>query len=153
MKRSSLQRTTGLRAKKRITYRPAPPSVDEKQGRRFVWRRAGEWCEIRVAGVCAGAATDWQHRRNRSQQGTWAASNGLALCRPCHRYVHENPAEAMASGWTVPSWKDPASTPVLLFDGFVILGDDGQRYDPPHALGCAVWTSNDQCDMDCEEKL
>lgn len=101
------------------------------RARRDVSRRSGGVCE-----VCDRApATDWHHRKNRSQGGQWSASNGLHLCRACHRMVTEQPEAARRWGWAVPSWCDPAEAPVrLLRHGWVRLTDDG-RYIPvevPH---------------------
>lgn len=141
MRRTPLKRTPFKHRTRR--------SPQENAGRALVERRSGEWCEVRIDGECTGAAKDWQHRRNRSQGGTWAASNGLHCCRPCHLFIHHHPKLAMDNGWTVKASDNWRTVPVLLFDGFVILGDDGQRYDPPHKRRCAVWTSIDPCD--CEE--
>jgi hypothetical protein len=127
-----LQRKTPLVAKTRIKQghqrlgiRRPSQTPDERNGRALVGRRSGGWCELRIDGVCAGPATDWQHRRNRSQGGTWAASNGIHTCRNCHRYIHDRPTAAVDNGWTVQSWMDWRTVPVLLFDGLALLDDNG----------------------------
>lgn len=44
----------------------------------------------------------------------------------CHGDVTARPAWARDHGWSVPSWGDPATTPVLLAaHGWVLLSDDG----------------------------
>lgn len=57
-------------------------------------------CEIKVAS-CTNFATDIHHKfagSNRDAfyliQSTWAVT-----CRSCHRYIHDNPAEARTMGW------------------------------------------------------
>jgi hypothetical protein len=151
-----VKRTGIKRGGKRPAYRPAPLTPEEEAARDLVRRRSGGWCELRIDGVCQGAATNYQHRRATAHGGPTTASNGIDVCgmgnvSGCHGYLHQNPTEAVAKGWTVKSGQSWQKRAVLLFDGFVILGDDGQRYDPPHALGCAVWTSDDD-PCDCEEK-
>ena len=51
---------------------------------------AAEACERRV--------TDAHHVLARSQGGADDLSNGLGLCRHCHRWVHDNRPEAQALG-------------------------------------------------------
>ena len=92
-------------------------AVNQKTGRRLVGARSGGVCELRVHGLCEGRATDWQHRRNRSQGGTWAPSNGIHSCR----------------GWTVLSWEDWRSKQVRLYFGFTYIDDEG-GYTPPEEL-------------------
>jgi hypothetical protein len=84
----------------------------------------------RSGGVCEGcrraAATDWSHRKPRSQGGPWCPSNGLHLCRDCHAWIHHNPIEAYSVGWGLRSTTDPATTPALLaVHGWVLLTTDG----------------------------
>ena len=159
LRRTPLQRKTRLVAKtaikrgnSRLSIRRPSVTPEEKAGRGLVSKRSGGWCELRIEGVCAGPARDWQHRRNRSQGGPWAASNGLDTCRPCHNFLHHHPTLAVDNGWTVKSTENWKTRPVVLWDGFFVLGDDGQLYDPPHKRKCAVWTSNDPCDCENSEE-
>lgn len=110
-----------------VKRRKPGPSVAEKHGRDVVYPRSGGWCEIQLAGVCAGRACQWHHRLNRSQGGTWAASNGLHVCVPCHVYVTDGArAEAKAKGWAVaPGITPPAAVPVLRRGQWVLLDDEG----------------------------
>lgn len=77
-------------------------------------------------------ATNFQHRKNRSQGGEWSASNGLDVCGQgnatgCHGFIHQNPNHADALGYYVRRGEDPATTPVKLFaHGWALLDDDGQ---------------------------
>lgn len=82
----------------------------EMAARRLVTERSRGVCEI----CQVRPATDWHHRKNRSQGGEWAASNGLHLCSSDHRWVTEHPAAAVAHGWSVRSWMDPAEVPVTV---------------------------------------
>jgi hypothetical protein len=123
--------------------------------RRITRDRSGGDCELRIDGVCLGRATNFQHRRNRSQQGPWAPSNGIDVCGSgttgCHGYIHQNPKEADDNGWTVLSWEHWGSKPARFWHGLVLLSDDGSWTnlgDSKHTAGCAVWTS-DTCD--CQE--
>ena len=101
----------------------------EKEARRLVAERSGGICEI-----CSQArATDWHHRRNRSQGGTWVAANGLHLCRPCHRMVTETRTDFYDLGWLVRSWEDEQSIPVSTANGWVLLDDQGGRTAVEHA--------------------
>lgn len=102
--------------------------MGEASARKLVYARSGRVCER-----CSSArATEWQHRKNRSQGGLWEASNGLHLCTSCHRYVTDHPAESTAKGWTVPSWCTPAAVPALVNGHFRYLTDDGAVvHEPP----------------------
>lgn len=82
----------------------------ERRARRIVGRRSGGWCE-----VCDRAgATEWHHRKNRSQGGRWCPANGLHVCSECHRYITTHPEAARQQGWAVPRESDPATAPVWL---------------------------------------
>ena len=88
----------------------------------------------RSGGVCEicwwNRATNWHHRKNRSQLGGNELSNAMHLCGSgttgCHGMVTENPALAYENGWSVRSGHDPAAIPVLRFGSdWVLLADDG----------------------------
>jgi len=105
---------------------------NEKEARRLVAERSGGICE-----VCgANRATNFQHRKNRSQGGPWSASNGLHACGSgttgCHGRMHQEPEEAYAFGWSVKGAADPASTPVRTCYGWVLLDDEGGRTAVDH---------------------
>jgi len=93
----------------------------QHQGRTLVAARSGGLCEI-----CALApAREWHHRKNRSQGGTWAASNGMHLCIADHAWITGHPAQATRNGWTVRSHEDPAVTRCYRRGLWVLLKDDG----------------------------
>lgn len=103
---------------------------EEKEARKLVSDRSGGICEI----CSANRATDWHHRKNRSQGGKWRASNGLDLCRPCHRMVTATEANFYVLGWLVKSWQDEAEVPVSTAAfGPVLLDDEGGRTAVEHA--------------------
>jgi len=99
----------------------AHPRMAENSARLLVRQRSGGVCER-----CGSAkATEWHHRRNRSQGGPWSASNGLDLCSQDHRWITEHPDEACAKGLSVKSWDDETTIPVRTVHGLVLLDDEG----------------------------
>jgi len=90
--------------------------------KRLVFARAGHRCER-----CGEYRhLDAHHRKLVSQGGPDAAVNLAALCRACHDWCHRWPLKAQAAGWIVPSFADPASRAMLLWNGrLVLLGEDG----------------------------
>lgn len=93
----------------------------QHRARALVAARSNGLCEICALSV----AREWHHRKNRSQGGTWAASNGMHLCAADHAWITEHPAEAARTGWTVRSRQDPAEVPVLRRGKWVLLDDEG----------------------------
>ena len=85
---------------------PKQTAADERNARRAVKDRDSGLC-VR----CGAVATDWDHRKNRSQGGRWCASNGQALCRGCHIWRTQNPSAAVLEGFACPGWADPAFWP------------------------------------------
>lgn len=84
---------------------------DEKRAREVVRGRDGGRC-VRCRRY---GPANWDHRRNKSQGGLWAPSNGQLLCGSgttgCHGWKTANPREAIAEGWAVPGWADPLVWP------------------------------------------
>jgi hypothetical protein len=98
----------------------------EGRGRRLVGARSSGRCEVRVDDICTGRASEWQHRKNRSQGGGWAASNGLHACSACHGYIHANPTISYSKGWMVRSYLTSSDVPVMHgLHGHVFLDDAG----------------------------
>lgn len=115
-----------------IRQRAAPKpgeSAAEATGRRVVKKRSKGICEIQILDVCVVDATEWHHRRNRSQQGLWLPGNGLHLCWRCHEAVTNtrgNRARYEHFGWVVPSWRDPLLVKVWYRQArWVWLDNDG----------------------------
>jgi hypothetical protein len=100
------------------------PEDSQHRGRRLVGKRSDGECEIQVYAVCTGRATDWCHRRARSQGGTWSPQNGLHGCHECHMWAHAHPSKARAMGWICKSY-DPIDTGVLRRGVWVVLDEEG----------------------------
>ena len=91
------------------------------------------WDAARGVCVACGRGLGWDgvihHRVLKGMGGRKGGrQSGRYLDRPpftvvlhdrCHKQVHGNPAAARAAGLIVPSWGDPAATPLgrLLLDG------------------------------------
>lgn len=112
-----------------VSRQQKPKKVDkgsQSEGRTLVYARSGRVCEIQVEDVCTGRASQWHHRKDRTQGGTWHASNGLDVCPPCHRFVTEDRGDATKGpGWAVEPWRDPLAVPVLRRGLWVWLDNDG----------------------------
>jgi hypothetical protein len=108
-----------------VTRRKPGRTGAERKGRQVVRLRSGGMCEI----CGTRQATDWQHRKNRSQGGDWLPSNGLDVCRTCHEEIHLNPEAAYANGWSVRQAMNPTDAPALLRTAYgqqyMWLHDDG----------------------------
>ena len=84
-----------------------------------------DWTMLRIElddrsrGLCEGCGqhrgTDGvvHHRKLRSQGGQDDPVNLAVLHDGCHKFAHANPAWAMAHGWIVSGWADPAEAPLL----------------------------------------
>ncbi len=90
MKRTPLRRRTPI-----CQWRP---QADTRSFTLAVLCRAGSMCEADTP-ACTIGATMAHHRKLRSQGGSNDPDNGLAVCAPCHRWIHDHPAEAYAQGW------------------------------------------------------
>lgn len=108
----------------------------EANGRYMVMVRSGGDCE-----KCGKPASDWSHRKARSQMGTWQPSNGLALCRKCHSWAHSKPQAARDMGVMIKGSQDPLEVPVkiktrLFGLQWMLLADDGTmtRTTPPEGV-------------------
>jgi hypothetical protein len=109
--------------------------VNERLARRIVRERSGGICE-----VCAVAyATNFHHRKNRSQGGGWCPSNGLDVCGSgttgCHGFITAHPKLSYEYGYSVRmGLTDPAQVPVRLAGrGWTLLdpaGDYTSVYAP-----------------------
>ena len=62
-----------------------------------VSERSRGWCEV-GAGGCRVKPSQLHHRLMRSQGGGHEADNLLAVCSPCHEYVHQHPEYAFERG-------------------------------------------------------
>lgn len=73
-------------------------------------------------------AADAHHRLLTAQGGPDLPSNLAALCRECHEWCHENPAQARGQGWIVPSGGNPHNRAVMLWDGRLVTLNDEYGY-------------------------
>jgi len=90
--------------------RPKPrklTAAEEKQAYAIATGRDDETCQ-KCLRDCGPIARD--HRQNR-QPGNTVASNLCLLGLGCHIWKTEHPADAIAEGWAVPRWADPARWP------------------------------------------
>ena len=85
-----------------------------------------------VCEVCGNARiAEHHHRRPRGSGGTRRAdaalaSNGLGVCRTCHRLIHANGNLANVMGWLVRQNTHPAAESVVIRGIRMYLDDDGQ---------------------------
>lgn len=62
------------------------------------------WCEAKVEGVCRGRATLRHHRQGRTPIpgiDVDDRDHTLDLCDPCHRHIHNHPAQSYERGWMI----------------------------------------------------
>lgn len=105
-----------------------------------------EQLHARSTGMCelcgVRPATNWHHRKNRSQGGKDTLANALHLCGSgttgCHGHVTEHPAESYDKGWSVLRAFDPADVSVYRLGEWVYLNDDGGVFVPPRGLDRCV---------------
>lgn len=107
MKRSPLKRSTKPMRKRGAKTEARYAGTDGKgEGRRaFVARILSERATCQA---CDGQpATDVHEKLRRSAGGSITDdANVLALCRPCHEWVHANPADAIAKGLLLSRYGD-----------------------------------------------
>jgi hypothetical protein len=86
-------------------------------------------CEVWAPG-CNRRMEHKHHRRLKGSGGSQApetqrASNGLAVCQPCHTYIHGHPLWAFDEGFLVSQYRLPVEMPVRWRGGGKRLLDDG----------------------------
>jgi len=137
IRRTPLNRTVEMARTAFRTRQPKPPkhrpplnaegAAQEAVCRALVRARSDRICE-----VCGSQpAHNVHHRKNRSQGGTWAASNLLDVCGSgttgCHgRITDDHDGTAHRNGWTCKSFENPATTPCTTRNGRVRLLDNGE---------------------------
>jgi len=102
--------------------------------RDLIRNRAKHGCEICGLTMHIGQI---HHRQPRGMGGTRkqsarSAANGLYVHSKCHLMIESERNRAYQMGWLVRSGYEPASTEVLLWDGWFVLTVDGLRlpYSP-----------------------
>ena len=53
---------------------------------------------LSVLPLCGGRATNVHHRKYRSRRGSNRIENLIALCGPCHAWIHAHPEESNRLG-------------------------------------------------------
>ena len=82
-------------------------------------------CEAKIAGLCTGRTVDLHEPLLRSRGGKIdTPEEVLVLCRACHDWVHQHPAEATDLGLMVHSWDSGRvrSTVAVVRDGSYVAG-------------------------------
>lgn len=106
MKRGGpLRRTTHLTSRtpiKRVSQKRA--LVNQRRSKILTRMRAEQdWC---TRCGTPGVPLDGHEKLRRSQGGDSAdATQIILLCRPCHDWIGQNPAQAVATGWAKWSWQ------------------------------------------------
>lgn len=93
----------------------APPTpAEEREAYKRATERDGNRCQ-RCLRDCGRGAISRDHRKDRGRGGKTRASNlqllGGTGTTGCHGWKTSHPVEAVAEGWSVPSWADPAEWP------------------------------------------
>lgn len=66
---------------------------------------------LAVSAPCTTRAVDIHEPLTRARGGSILdAANSVALCRNCHRWIHDNPDSATEIGLLQPSWQDCPTT-------------------------------------------
>jgi len=115
---------------------PQPSKADEADAYELVTLRDGDRCQ-RCLRNCGWGVTSRDHRKDRSLGGLTVVSNLQVLggtgTTGCHGWKSAHPAEAIAEGWAVPGYADPAEWPARrrvrgqygIYIDIWVLYDDG----------------------------
>jgi hypothetical protein len=96
-----------------LAFPPKPRSLkprSEKQEAKYRVRRdlVAELLVARpVCERCKSARSTDVHEPGMRSRGADICDPAqcVCLCWPCHRWIHDHPADATAEGWMVPSWE------------------------------------------------
>jgi hypothetical protein len=115
---------------------PKPTPADEADAYELATLRDGDTCQ-RCLRNCGWGVTSRDHRKDRSVGGLTVVSNLQVLggtgTTGCHGWKSAHPAEAVAEGWAVPGYADPAEWPARRWMrtvagrrlAWVLYSDDG----------------------------
>jgi hypothetical protein len=107
---ASLPRYSSLRSRQSLRRNGYIRRQSPKQrARQATWKRvtaeairlAGGRCQIGIAGVCRGKASEGHHKRGRGQARDDTLGNCLPACHWCHAWATSHPAEAVAMGFSI----------------------------------------------------
>jgi hypothetical protein len=116
---------------------PKATRAVQDAARRIVRERDGQRCQMCGRWLWESGSYSVHHRLNRGRGGSAKlerASILITACgdgaRGCHGKVTENPEWANSIGWLLPRNNPdiaPELEPILLFDGWHLLDDEGNR--------------------------
>lgn len=101
MKRTPLKRKTPLKRTGSLAPVSKKRARTNKQRAKFVQEELSnrQWCEAKIGGVCTRRAVEIHEPLPRSLGGSILdRANSVAICRQCHRWVHDNVKEACQLG-------------------------------------------------------
>ena len=101
MKRTPLKRKTPLKRSGSLAPVSKKRAKTNRARRKFVQEELEKrnWCEAHIAQVCTRRATEIHEPILRSAGGSILdAATSVAICRMCHRWVHDNVKEAKRLG-------------------------------------------------------
>ena len=113
MKRTPLKRKTPLKRTGSLVPVSKRRAKTNRQRAKFVKEELGkrQWCEAHIASVCTRYAVEIHEPIPRSLGGSILdRANSVAICRPCHRWIHDNVKEAMKLGLLK---SNPVNFPIL----------------------------------------
>jgi hypothetical protein len=88
----SMNRTTRI---KRVSDRRAAALVIYTEAR-DAFMKAHPWCQVPG---CLRASRDPHHTCGRLDGNFLNRETWMAVCRPCHDWIHAHPSQARAKGW------------------------------------------------------
>lgn len=113
---------------------PKATRAVEEAARKIVRARDGHRCQMCGASVL-NIPSSVHHRRRRGMGGSALLerpSNLVRLCgdgvQGCHGFVESNRTQSTTRGWLLGYLDDPEATPLLCFDGWFVLDDNGGRH-------------------------
>ena len=101
LKRTPLQRKTPLKRTGSLAPVSKRRAKTNRQRRKFVEEELTNrvYCEAKIPNVCTTYSVEIHEPILRSQGGSILdRANSVAICRMCHRWVHDNVGEAMKLG-------------------------------------------------------
>lgn len=105
----------------------------QEAARNIVRTRDGSRCQMCGCSI-VDAPSSIHHRRRRGMGGSALLerpSNLVRLCGTgttgCHGFVESNRTQSTTRGWLLGFLDNPEEIPLLCFDGWMLLGDDGSR--------------------------
>lgn len=125
---------------------PAASARAKREARDIVRIRDGHRCQMCGASVL-NVPSSVHHRINKGSGGSAKLERPSLLVRlcgdgvhGCHGWIGREPRMAGLTGWLLPKNNpdiDPTQEPLLTYDGWVLLADDGTRVSclPPDRVG------------------